>query len=59
MKRPPGSLLVPKAHKAATVVATPLTFAGPITTQLSRIYFDAVRGMSDRYKTWVTPIYST
>ena len=32
---------------------------GPITTQLSRIYFDAVRGKSDRYKAWVTPIYST
>jgi branched-chain amino acid aminotransferase len=31
--------------------------AGPITTQLSRIYFDAVRGKSDRYKAWVTPIY--
>ena len=32
--------------------------AGPITAQLSRIYFDAVRGKSDRYKAWVTPIYS-
>jgi len=32
---------------------------GPITAQLSRIYFDAVRGKSDRYTAWVTPIYST
>jgi len=32
---------------------------GPITAQLSRIYFDAVRGKSDRYKAWVTPIYPT
>jgi branched-chain amino acid aminotransferase len=32
---------------------------GPITQQLSRIYFDAVRGKSDRYKGWVTPVYPT
>src|SRR5436190_433555 len=32
---------------------------GPITQQLSRIYFDAVRGKSDRYKAWVTPVYPT
>jgi branched-chain amino acid aminotransferase len=32
---------------------------GPITEQLSRIYFDAVRAKSDRYKEWVTPVYPT
>ena len=30
---------------------------GPITQQLSRVYFDAVRGNSQRYKEWVTPVY--
>jgi branched-chain amino acid aminotransferase len=30
---------------------------GPITQRLSRVYFDAVRGASDRYPEWVTPIY--
>ncbi len=30
---------------------------GPITTTLSRIYFDAVHGKSDRYRSWVTPVY--
>jgi len=30
---------------------------GPITQRLSRVYFDAVRGISDRYKEWVTPVY--
>ena len=30
---------------------------GPITQQLSRIYFAAVRGNSDRYTEWLTPIY--
>ena len=32
---------------------------GPITQRLSRLYFDAVRGNSDRYKAWVTPVYPT
>jgi branched-chain amino acid aminotransferase len=31
---------------------------GPITQQLSRVYFDAVHGNSDRYKEWVTPVYA-
>jgi len=31
--------------------------AGPITQRLSRVYFDAVRAISDRYKEWVTPVY--
>jgi branched-chain amino acid aminotransferase len=30
---------------------------GPITARLSRIYFDAVRGRHDAYRTWLTPIY--
>jgi branched-chain amino acid aminotransferase len=30
---------------------------GPITTRLSRLYFDAVRGKSTRYRSWVTPVY--
>jgi branched-chain amino acid aminotransferase len=30
---------------------------GRITQQLSRIYFDAVRGNGDRYREWLTPIY--
>jgi len=30
---------------------------GPITQKLGRIYFDAVRGNSDRYKDWLTPVY--
>ena len=30
---------------------------GPITQQLSRVYFDAVRGNSQRYTEWVTPVY--
>jgi branched-chain amino acid aminotransferase len=30
---------------------------GPITQRLSRVYFDAVRANSDRYKEWVTPVY--
>src|SRR6266568_564857 len=29
---------------------------GAITRRLSRLYFDAVRGNSDRYKAWVTPV---
>ena len=31
--------------------------AGPVTQRLSRVYFDAVRAVSDRYKEWVTPVY--
>src|SRR5258707_73215 len=30
---------------------------GPVTQRLSRVYFDAVRAISDRYKEWVTPVY--
>ncbi len=30
---------------------------GPVTTRLSRIYFDAVRGKLDAYRSWVTPVY--
>ena len=30
---------------------------GKITQQLSRVYFDAVRGVGDRYREWLTPIY--
>ena len=31
---------------------------GPITQRLSRVYFDAVRAISDRYPEWVTPVYA-
>ena len=30
---------------------------GPIAERLSRLYFDAVRGKSERYRSWVTPVY--
>jgi len=30
---------------------------GPITGRLSRIYFAAVHGKGDRYRSWVTPVY--
>ena len=30
---------------------------GPITRQLSEIYFDAVRGKVDAYRDWLTPVY--
>lgn len=30
---------------------------GPITRQLSTMYFDAVRGRSDAYRDWLTPVY--
>lgn len=32
---------------------------GPITTRISKIYFDAVRGKDARYKDWLTPIYKS
>lgn len=31
---------------------------GPVTQRLSRIYFEAVRGNVERYKGWVTPVYT-
>jgi branched-chain amino acid aminotransferase len=30
---------------------------GPITAKISHTYFDAVRGKSPRYRTWVMPVY--
>jgi branched-chain amino acid aminotransferase len=30
---------------------------GPVTSRLSRTYFDAVRGKLDTYRSWVTPVY--
>jgi branched-chain amino acid aminotransferase len=30
---------------------------GPITTRLSRTYFEAVRGRLETYRSWLTPIY--
>jgi branched-chain amino acid aminotransferase len=30
---------------------------GTITQRLSKVYFDAVRGVGDRYREWLTPIY--
>lgn len=31
---------------------------GPVTQRLSGIYFEAVRGNVERYKGWVTPVYT-
>ncbi len=31
---------------------------GPITRQISKTYFDAVRGRLDRYRHWLIPIYN-
>ena len=31
---------------------------GPVARRLSRIYFEAIRGNVERYKDWVTPVYS-
>ncbi len=31
---------------------------GPITTQLRKIYFDAVRGVNKKYIDWCTPVYA-
>jgi len=31
--------------------------AGPISRRLHKIYFDAVRGRSDAYRSWLTPVY--
>ncbi|MEX0710521.1 MAG: branched-chain amino acid transaminase [Chloroflexota bacterium] len=30
---------------------------GPITRRLHKLYFDAVRGRSDAYRDWLTPVY--
>lgn len=30
---------------------------GPITSRLSRTYFDAVRGKLEAYRSWLTPVY--
>jgi branched-chain amino acid aminotransferase len=30
---------------------------GPITRRLHNLYFDAVRGNSDAYRDWLTPVY--
>jgi branched-chain amino acid aminotransferase len=30
---------------------------GPITRRLHSLYFDAVRGRSDAYRDWLTPVY--
>jgi hypothetical protein len=30
---------------------------GPITSRLSRAYFDAVRGRNPAYSSWLTPVY--
>jgi branched-chain amino acid aminotransferase len=32
---------------------------GPITTRISKVYFDAVRGKDARYKDWLTPVYKS
>ncbi|HUG55976.1 MAG TPA: hypothetical protein VMJ92_02770, partial [Candidatus Limnocylindrales bacterium] len=30
---------------------------GPVTERISRVYYEAVRGKSERYRSWVTPVY--
>jgi branched-chain amino acid aminotransferase len=30
---------------------------GPISRELSRVYFDAVRGRLPAYRDWLTPVY--
>lgn len=30
---------------------------GPIASRIRNVYFDAVRGKVDRYRSWVTPVY--
>ncbi len=30
---------------------------GPVTSRISRTYFDAVRGRHDAYRSWLTPVY--
>lgn len=30
---------------------------GPVAQRISRVYYDAVRGRSERYRSWVTPVY--
>ncbi|MDQ3856826.1 MAG: branched chain amino acid aminotransferase, partial [Chloroflexota bacterium] len=30
---------------------------GPVTTELQRAYFRAVRGQDVRYRSWLTPVY--
>jgi hypothetical protein len=32
---------------------------GPITKQISKTYFAAVRGKDQRYREWLTPIYTS
>jgi branched-chain amino acid aminotransferase len=32
---------------------------GPITTRISKVYFDAVRGKDARYRDWLTPVYKS
>jgi branched-chain amino acid aminotransferase len=32
---------------------------GPITSRISKVYFDAVRGKDARYRDWLTPIYKS
>ncbi len=32
---------------------------GTVTKQLQEVYFNAVRGNIDRYKSWLTPVYET
>jgi branched-chain amino acid aminotransferase len=30
---------------------------GPVVNQLQKLYFDIVRGRSDKYRSWLTPVY--
>jgi branched-chain amino acid aminotransferase len=32
---------------------------GPLTSRISKVYFDAVRGKDKRYREWLTPIYKS
>ena len=29
---------------------------GPVTTEIQRVFFDAVRGRSAKYRDWLTPV---
>ena len=32
---------------------------GPVTAQLQKLYFDAIRGKIAKYRDWVSPVYTT
>ena len=50
-----GAQISPVVEVDRRVVASGRT--GPITKRLGALYFDAVRGRLERYRSWVTPVY--